>query len=52
VWLDSLDVDDYTRQRLAALSPRSYIGLAVEITDLITTAAVNADIKAPKSYPD
>lgn len=32
-WCDSLDIDDATRQKLKALSPESYIGLAVELTD-------------------
>ena len=32
-WCDSIDVDDVTRRRLKALSPESYIGLAVELTD-------------------
>jgi len=32
-WCDSIDVDDATREKLKALSPESYIGLAVELTD-------------------
>jgi len=32
-WCDSIDVDDATRGKLKALSPESYIGLAVELTD-------------------
>jgi adenylosuccinate lyase len=32
-WVKSLDVDAKTREQLMSLSPASYIGLAVEITD-------------------
>jgi len=32
-WCDSLDVDGETLARLKSLSPQSYIGLAVELTD-------------------
>ena len=32
-WVGTLDIDEETRARLAALSPDSYIGLAVEIVD-------------------
>ena len=35
-WVESLDVDDETRARLLALSPESYIGLAVELVDEVT----------------
>jgi adenylosuccinate lyase len=35
LWVESLDVDDETRQRLQSLSPESYIGLAVQLTDQI-----------------
>lgn len=31
-WIESLDVDDQTRERLRGLSPESYLGLAVQIT--------------------
>ncbi|MBK9601846.1 MAG: adenylosuccinate lyase [Anaerolineales bacterium] len=34
-WCDSIDVDDATREKLKALSPETYIGLAVELTNLI-----------------
>jgi adenylosuccinate lyase len=34
-WCDSLDIDDATHQKLRALSPESYIGLAVELTDML-----------------
>jgi adenylosuccinate lyase len=32
-WRDSLSIDDATRQKLSALTPESYIGLAIELTD-------------------
>jgi adenylosuccinate lyase len=32
-WVEALDVDDVTRQRLMSLSPEKYIGLAIQITD-------------------
>jgi adenylosuccinate lyase len=32
-WVDSIDVDDETRKQLQDLSPESYIGLAVQLTD-------------------
>ncbi|HMZ44477.1 MAG TPA: adenylosuccinate lyase, partial [Anaerolineales bacterium] len=34
-WCNSIDVDEVTREKLKALSPESYIGLAVNLTDLI-----------------
>ena len=34
-WVDELNVDEETRLRLLALSPDSYIGLAVQLTDQI-----------------
>ncbi len=34
-WCNSIDVDEATREKLKALSPESYIGLAVQLTDLI-----------------
>jgi adenylosuccinate lyase len=34
-WCDSIEVDDATREKLKALSPESYIGLAVELTEYI-----------------
>lgn len=33
LWVESLDVDEETRARLLALSPESYIGLAVQLVD-------------------
>jgi adenylosuccinate lyase len=32
-WCNSIDVGDETRQKLKSLSPETYIGLAVELTD-------------------
>jgi len=32
-WRNSIDVGDETRQKLKSLSPETYIGLAVELTD-------------------
>ncbi len=34
-WCDVIDVDDETRSRLKNLSPESYIGLAIQLTDNI-----------------
>ncbi|HSO14154.1 MAG TPA: adenylosuccinate lyase [Anaerolineales bacterium] len=34
-WCDSIDVDDKTRARLKGLSPETYIGLAIELTDRV-----------------
>ena len=34
-WCDAIDVDHDTRQKLKNLSPETYIGLAVELTDKI-----------------
>ena len=34
-WVDSIDVDDETRASLKKLSPETYIGLAIELTDLV-----------------
>lgn len=33
LWCDSIEVDDATRARLKGLSPETYIGLAVELTE-------------------
>lgn len=32
-WCDSIDVDDVTRQKLKLLSPETYLGLAIKLTD-------------------
>jgi len=36
-WVESLSVDESTRVKLHSLSPFTYLGLAVELTDLITS---------------
>jgi adenylosuccinate lyase len=33
-WCESIDVDDATRERLLSLSPASYLGLAVRLTEI------------------
>jgi adenylosuccinate lyase len=33
LWVETLDMDEETRARLMSLSPESYIGLAIQITD-------------------
>ena len=35
-WCDSIHVDDATREKLKALSPETYLGLALGLTDLVT----------------
>lgn len=35
LWVEALEVDDETRIRLQSLSPESYIGLAIQLTDRI-----------------
>ena len=34
-WCETVDVDKEARKRLKSLSPESYIGLAVELTDRV-----------------
>ncbi len=34
-WCEAVDVDEETRKRLKNLSPESYIGLAIQLTDLM-----------------
>jgi len=36
LWVEALDVDQETRARLMSLSPDTYIGLAIQITDELT----------------
>ncbi|GAB4506844.1 MAG: adenylosuccinate lyase [Anaerolineales bacterium] len=36
-WCDSIDVDNATREKLKTLSPETYIGLAVKLTEHIMT---------------
>ena len=35
-WVEALDVDEETRGRLMSLSPETYLGVAVQITDSVT----------------
>jgi adenylosuccinate lyase len=35
-WVEALNVDESTREKLRLLSPSMYLGLAVELTDRIT----------------
>ena len=39
-WLEALEVDPETRARLQSLSPESYIGLAIQLTDRVIEAFV------------
>ena len=34
-WCEAIDVDDETRKQLKSLSPESYIGLAIQLTDSV-----------------
>lgn len=36
-WVEALQIDEETRQRLIGLSPESYIGVAIQITDQVIT---------------
>jgi adenylosuccinate lyase len=36
-WVEALDVDETTRLKLRSLSPATYLGLAVELTDRVTS---------------
>ena len=40
-WVETLDVDEVTRHRLLTLSPATYIGLAVEITDSVLRDSIS-----------
>jgi len=35
-WVDTLEIDESTRAKLRTLSPSTYLGLAIELTDRIT----------------
>jgi adenylosuccinate lyase len=37
-WCDAVDVEEDTRKQLKGLSPESYIGLAIQLTDRLTSA--------------
>ena len=43
-WAEALDVDEGTRERLMNLSPESYIGLGVQITDNVIASALREAI--------
>ena len=34
-WVEALDVDEKTRERLMSLSPESYLGVAIQMVDLV-----------------
>ena len=36
LWVEALDVDEKTRERLMSLSPETYIGVAIQITNDVT----------------
>ena len=36
-WCEAVDVDENTRKQLKDLSPESYIGLAIQLTDSIVS---------------
>ncbi|MBI5935442.1 MAG: adenylosuccinate lyase [Chloroflexi bacterium] len=48
-WCDAIDVDDKTREKLKALSPESYLGLAVEITDSVIASTCGASTQSARS---
>ncbi len=39
-WVEALDVDEETRGRLMSLSPETYLGVAVQITDSVAASEV------------
>ena len=43
-WVEALDVDEGTRARLLSLSPESYIGLAIQITDDVIASVLREAI--------
>jgi adenylosuccinate lyase len=44
LWIETLDIDEETRGRLQSLSPASYIGLAVQLTDSIIAESDEEEI--------
>jgi adenylosuccinate lyase len=48
-WVEALDVDDVTRERLMSLSPEKYIGLAIQITDNVIAGS---ETTTPALAPD
>jgi adenylosuccinate lyase len=45
-WCDAIDVDDKTREKLKTLSPESYLGLAVELTDSVIASTCGASTRS------
>jgi adenylosuccinate lyase len=45
-WVETLDIDEETRARLQSLSPESYIGLSVQLTDQILRDSIFKHRKA------
>lgn len=43
LWVESLEIDEETRERLLALSPEKYIGLAVQLTDEVLRNSIFDD---------
>ncbi|HEX6270335.1 MAG TPA: adenylosuccinate lyase [Anaerolineales bacterium] len=39
LWVEALNVDEETREKLLSLSPETYVGLAVQITDEVTDSS-------------
>lgn len=37
-WVDAIEVDDETRKKLKSLSPETYIGLAIQLTDRVVNS--------------
>ncbi len=48
-WCDAIDVDGKTREKLKALSPESYLGLAVELTDSVIASTCGASTRSAQS---
>ena len=44
-WLETLDVDKETRDKLRSLSPENYLGLAVELCDMVVEQFTNRRLK-------
>ena len=46
LWVEALDIDNETHERLISLSPESYIGLAIQITDDVIASALREAIRS------
>jgi len=44
-WVEALDIDEETRERLISLSPESYLGVAVQITDSVIASVEKQFLK-------